>query len=189
MVIKEIMKIIWEKTLHAWKFLDFKEVEILLPNWKQKIWEKVSRKWPWAVRALVEHMQNNTFIFVEQFRPAVKSRVVELVAGVIDKPGKTLEEMIAEEVREETGYIASKIEFIMWGPKSPWCSDEMSYDYYVQVSWEKQPQQLWELEDIEVIECDKKEVNLLLKSKEKSWIMVSAWIYAMLYKYFFGKNG
>lgn len=179
------MKIIWERIIHKWRFLDFKEVEILLPNWNKKKWEKVSRKWPWAVWALVEHTKNNTFVFVEQFRPAIWKKVLELVAWVIDKPWKSLKEIISEEIREETWYVADKIDFIMSWPKSPWLTDEMSYDFFVEVSWEKQPQQLWEYEDIEVIEFSKKNINNSLSLKEKSWVLISPWIYAMLYKYFF----
>lgn len=176
------MKVIWENIIHKWRFLDFKETKLILTDWKEKIWEKVSRKWPWAVWALVEHVDNQTFILVEQFRPPVNSRVLELVAWVIDKPWKTKEEIIAEEILEETWYIARSIEFVMSWPKSPGMTDEMSYDYYARVSWPRWEQNLWESEDIEVIEVEKKDINRLLEAKQKSWVLVSPWISAMLYK-------
>ncbi|MDD3646495.1 MAG: NUDIX hydrolase [Candidatus Gracilibacteria bacterium] len=176
------MKVIGENIIHKGRFLDFKETKLILTDGKEKIWEKVSRKGPGAVGALVEHVDNQTFILVEQFRPPVNSRVLELVAGVIDKPGKTKEEIIAEEILEETGYIARSIEFVMSGPKSPGMTDEMSYDYYARVSGPRGEQNLGESEDIEVIEVEKKDINRLLEAKQKSGVLVSPGISAMLYK-------
>ncbi len=176
------MKVLGERTIYEWKFLDFKEVDIIKPNWQPWVWEKVSRKWPGAVGALVEHTENNTYILVEQFRPVVNKRVIELVAWVIDKKDKTNEEIIAEEIKEETWYIAKYIEFVMSWPKSPWLTDEMGYDYYAQVSWIRWIQQLWDSEDIEVLEIDKNSIDRFLEYKEKKWVMVSSSIYSILYK-------
>lgn len=176
------MKIIWEEKVHEWKFLDYINIYIELPNKKQKIWEKVSRKWPWAVWALVEHTDNNSFILVEQFRPAVNARVLELVAWVIDKPWKSNKQIMIEEIREEIWYTTNQIEFIMSWPKSAGMTDEMSYDYYAQVSWNRKEQILSESEDIEIIEVEKQKINTLLEQKEKNWILVSPWICAILYK-------
>lgn len=176
------MKITWEKVVFEWKHLKFVEQGIIKPNWKPWVWEKVSRKHPWVVWAFVEHIDNNTFIFVEQFRPPVNAKVLELVAWVIDKPWKSYEEIIVEEIREETWYIANHIEFVMSWPKSPWMTDEISYDYYAQVNWVKKEQQLGDSESIEVVEFDKKDLDKVIKSKEKSWVLISPWIYVVLYK-------
>ncbi len=176
------MKVIWEKIIHQWRFLDYKEVNIILPNWKSWIWEKVSRSHPWVVGALVEHIENHTYVLVEQFRPAVNKRVIELVAWIIDKPWKTNEDIIREEIQEETWYIAKNIAFITSWPKSPWLTDEISFDYYAQVSWERWKQNLWNSEDIKVIEVVKSDLDRFLLDKEKSGILVSQSIYAMLYK-------
>lgn len=78
-----------------------------------------------SVAILLYHKTRNAFILVRQFRPALYatakmnaekagSDVVpplsegftfELTAGIIDKPGLTLEEIASEEVAEETGFI------------------------------------------------------------------------------------
>lgn len=176
------MQVIWEKTVFEWRHLKFVEQEIINPNWQIWTWEKVSRKHPWVVWAFVENTENNSIILVEQFRPPVNARVLELVAWVIDKPWLSSEEIIVEEIREETWYITNYVEFIMSWPKSPWMTDEISYDYYAQVSWKRNNQQLWESESIEVVEFDKKDLNKILQSKEKSWILISQWIYVVLYK-------
>lgn len=176
------MKVIWERTVFDWKHLKFIEQDIIKPNWKPWTWEKVSRKYPWVVWAFVEHTENWTIILVEQFRAPVNARVLELVAWVIDKPWKSFEEIITEEIREETWYITKNVEFIMCWPKSPWMTDEISYDYYAQVSWVRNKQQLWESESIEVVEFEKRDLDKVIKSKESSWVLISPWIYVVLYK-------
>ncbi len=176
------MRITWEKTVYEWRHLKFVEQEIIKPNWKPGVWEKVSRKHPWVVWAFLEHIEYKTIILVEQFRPPVNARVLELLAWVIDKHWKTNEEIITEEIREETWYIANHIEFVMSWPKSPGLTDEVSYDYYAQVKWKRLKQQLWESESIEVIEFNKNDLDEVIESKEKSWVHISPSIYAVLYK-------
>lgn len=176
------MKILKERDVYIWRHLKFVELDYIKPDWNLWKWEKLSRNFPWVVWALVENIDNNSFVFVEQFRPPVNKKVLELVAWVIDKSGKTNEQIITEEILEETGYIVKNIEFIMSWPKSPWLTDEISYDYYAQVSWTRWKQSLWDSEDIRVIEIEKNDLESFLSHKEKSWVLVSPSIYSILYK-------
>ena len=82
---------------------------------------------------MVENISRNTFVLVEQFRPLVDAPVIELVAGLVD-PGMTPEEAILKEIREETGYVSERAHFLLTGPKSAGLTNEMTLDFYVQVT-------------------------------------------------------
>jgi ADP-ribose pyrophosphatase len=47
-----------------------------------------------AVGALVYHTGKKKFIFVKQFRAGVEEEVTEIVAGLHDQPGESLEEAL-----------------------------------------------------------------------------------------------
>jgi ADP-ribose pyrophosphatase len=51
---------------------------------------------------------DNKIVLVEQFRPALGRRTLELPAGTID-PGETPEEAVARELYEETGFICQRL--------------------------------------------------------------------------------
>ena len=76
------MKIIWEKIKYEGNYMSFLETEILLKNWKTIYRESTTGKKLWSVFAIVEHTDNDSFIFVEQFRAPVKCKTLEFVAWI-----------------------------------------------------------------------------------------------------------
>lgn len=72
------------------------------------------------------------FIFIEQFRPAINSRCIELPAGVVGDHDANEDPKwaVERELIEETGYRAGKIEFLAKGPSSAGMSDEIMDFYY-----------------------------------------------------------
>ncbi|MDR0746605.1 MAG: NUDIX domain-containing protein [Helicobacteraceae bacterium] len=73
---------------------------------KERIWEVVQSSD--SVAALIYNADKDAFILVRQFRPPIYLRnsdgyTYELCAGIIDKD-KSIEEIMAEEISEETGY-------------------------------------------------------------------------------------
>lgn len=161
-------------------------------KWNVKQWEIAEK--PDSVSSLVENTSNKTFIFVEQYRRPLEywgnpnGRIVELVAGLVDKGWKTLEQIMSEEIREEIWYNAHSIEHILSSPKSAGQSTEYSHLFYSTVSWEAQTQILWASEDINVIEVAKKDIYTFINSKEREWIVVDSWIKTMLWEYARMKN-
>ncbi|MCH8518369.1 NUDIX hydrolase [Candidatus Gracilibacteria bacterium] len=165
--------------IHPGKWLNMVGVEH--PNNPGKLWEGVFRAGTGqVVGAVVENISHETFVLVEQFRPLVDARVIELVAGLVD-PEMTPEEAILKEIREETGYTGGQAHFLLTGPKSAGLTNEMTLDYYVQVSGNPGEQELETSErGLIVLECHNSLVDLkrLLASEEKSGKLISPGVWA-----------
>lgn len=88
-------------------------------------WEYVERTNAAKAVVLVAVTDDQELVVVEQFRPPVKMRVIELPAGLVGDVG---DEQIAEagrrELLEETGYEAKNIRALTAGPVSPGISNE-----------------------------------------------------------------
>ena len=155
------------------------------PDNPWKLWEWVFRKGTGqVVWVVVENISRETFVLVEQFRPLVDARVIELVAGLVDS-GLTPEEAIIKEIREETGYHTEAVHFLLSGPKSAGLTNETTYDYYATVSGNAWPQELETSErGLIVLECQNKlrELKKFLASEEKSWKLISPWLWAGFWK-------
>jgi 8-oxo-dGTP pyrophosphatase MutT (NUDIX family) len=165
------------------KFTKVEIHEVETESWEKFPWEVVKRTNdnP-VVSALVENITNNTFVLVEQYRPPVWKKVVELIAWVVDKAWYSKEDIIKAEILEETGYTAQQIQLLIENsPKSPGIISELNSSYYAQVTWERWQQNLQDNEAIEVLEFEKQDLNKFLDSKKKEWILVSSEIYTIIW--------
>jgi ADP-ribose pyrophosphatase len=92
-------------------------------------WEFVERTTSTGIVVLVAVTDERKLILVEQYRPPVDSRVVELPAGLAgDLPGEELEELATaarRELLEETGYEAQEMTYLTQGPPSAGLSTEI----------------------------------------------------------------
>lgn len=171
--------------LHSWKWLNFVWVEHQNNPWK--LWEWVFRTWTGqVVGALVENISKETFILVEQFRPLVDAPVIELVAGLVDV-WNSPEQAIAKEILEETWYTALHIEYLLRWPKSAGLTNEMTLDYYAQVSWNPGPQQLEASEvwlRVHETQNSLRDLKKFLESEEKQGKLISPGIWATVWKAF-----
>jgi ADP-ribose pyrophosphatase len=91
-------------------------------------WEYVSRKGVSGVVTIIAVTRDGKLLLVEQYRPPVESRVIELPAGLAGD-GKhrheTLEAAARRELLEETGYEASEMTYVGGGPGSAGLTDEL----------------------------------------------------------------
>jgi len=62
--------------------------------------------------AVVPFTEDGKIILVKQFRYSIQEETLEIPAGKIDE-GETAEECAYRELSEETGYSASKLEFLL----------------------------------------------------------------------------
>lgn len=92
-------------------------------------WEFVRRKNTSGIVILVAVTPNDELLFVEQYRPPVGARVVELPAGlagdIVGQEDEALEQAAARELEEETGWLPARIERLVAGPVSAGLTSEV----------------------------------------------------------------
>ena len=92
-------------------------------------WEFVERKTTTGIVVIVAVTEAGRLLLVEQFRPPVRCRVVELPAGLAgDVAGQEGEELAAaarRELLEETGYEAEVMTALGGGPPSSGTTSEV----------------------------------------------------------------
>lgn len=110
-----------------------------IENETKKRWEVVHSND--AVMILIYNTDNKSLISVKQFRPAVYLRnndgyMNELCAGLVDKEGKSISEIAAEEIEEECGYKveSNSLEKIAEFYSSVGTSGSKQYLFYAEVS-------------------------------------------------------
>jgi ADP-ribose pyrophosphatase len=95
---------------------------------QQGKWEYVTRKNATGVIAVIAVTRENKLLLVEQYRPPVESRVIELPAGLAGDGvhrHETLEAAARRELLEETGYEAGTMAYVGGGTVSPGLTDEL----------------------------------------------------------------
>ena len=92
-------------------------------------WEYAERTNPGGGVIIIAVTPEDRILFVEQWREAVRSKTIEMPAGLVgDIAGDTHESAVTaaeREILEETGYRADRIEFLMAGPSSAGMTNEM----------------------------------------------------------------
>lgn len=145
-------------------------------------YEMVSRVWNRsAVAGIIRHKETGNIVLIDQFRYPVQKRVLELVAGVCDKDA-SLEQIMKEEVIEETGY--GKVESILSlgeFTNSAGLTSETTHLFSVIVSGEKWEQQTGALEDIRVHEIPESEIFSFIAEKQQEWLLLDGKILAAIF--------
>ena len=92
-------------------------------------WEYVRRAGSTGVAVIVPITDDGRLVLVEQYRPVVHKRVIELPAGLVGDIEGRREESMADaatrELEEETGYSAARMELLLEGPIAVGVSDEV----------------------------------------------------------------
>ena len=91
-------------------------------------WEFAERVGISGIVGIVAITPERKLLLVEQERPPISRRVIELTAGLVgDEPGTADENLLsgaARELREETGYVATSWRILASGPTSPGTTSE-----------------------------------------------------------------
>ena len=161
-----------QRTLKYQGFLKIEELTVKNPSGKFRPLEVAYKNK--AVAALVYNTLTHKYIFARQWRPASESNMLEVPAGVRDKPGESAEECIAREIMEEIGYKTDRLKFITEGYVSPGWTTEMISIYYAEVSQktEKGGGLETENEEIEIVELTRAEMLATTFNDFKSFIAV-----------------
>ena len=92
-------------------------------------WEFAQRKGISGIVIIVPVTDDGELVLVEQLRPAVGKRVIELPAGLAgDQAGSESESLrtaAERELLEETGYAAGEMVFVTEGPPAPGITSEV----------------------------------------------------------------
>jgi ADP-ribose pyrophosphatase len=95
---------------------------------RKGLWEYVERRAVKGTVAILAITDNQEMILVEQFRPPVDCRVIEIPAGLAGDTSSSEHETLAQaasrELLEETGYEAQRLEYLTEGPSSAGLSTE-----------------------------------------------------------------
>lgn len=86
-----------------------------------------------GVCAIIYNTVNDTYLFVEQWRPCINDKMIEVVAGSVED-NETIEHSIRKEVLEETGYLCDTITYLKDFYVSPGTIKEKVNLFYVKVS-------------------------------------------------------
>jgi len=134
-------------------------------------WQYVTR-WKGIVAGLLIHEENDSFIFLDQYRYPIGDRILSLVAWIIDKEGLSSEQTFREEVAEEAWYKkVDRVEFVTKSSTDSWWTDQIVDLYYGYVSWEKWEQDLDQSEDINVLEVKIDDFDRFFTEKMSQWII------------------
>lgn len=148
-------------------------------------WEFVERIVGKAVITVVALTPEGRLVLVEQFRPALGTRVIELPAGLVgDEAGGELEAMaqaVRRELLEETGYEAGQIEFLTEGPTSAGLTSEQ-VAFFLATGLRRVSQGGGTgSEDILVHEVSLAGAEAWLKQRERTGVRVDPKVFAGLY--------
>lgn len=147
-------------------------------------WECVLREGTGKVVGIVGITNDGKLLLIEQYRPPVKAKVLELPAGLVGDHthgGEDPAEAARRELEEETGYRAEKMELLVRGAISAGMSDEIMYTYKATGLTRVSEGGGDETEDIEVFEVPLAEVDGYLKRRSGEGVILDVKLYAGLY--------
>jgi ADP-ribose pyrophosphatase len=148
-------------------------------------WEYVTRPGVTGIVVIVAVTADGRLVLVEQYRPAVQQRVIELPAGLVgDVEGRHAESLLdaaARELEEETGYRADTMVPLFEGPIAVGVSDETVSFFDARGLVRVGAGGGDETEDIAVHEVPLAELDAFLASQRAQGLAVDPKIFAGLY--------
>jgi ADP-ribose pyrophosphatase len=146
-------------------------------------WEYVERVNATGVVAMLAITDDDEILFVEQFRPAVNARVLELPAGLVgDVEGDdSLETAANRELVEETGYRAARVEPLVSIPSSAGLTTETTVLFRCSELAKVGPGGGDDTEDITVLPVKRSEAGAWVARRIADGMLVDAKVFAGLY--------
>ena len=147
-------------------------------------WEYVTRPGVTGIVVIVA-VTDQRLVLVEQYRPAVRQRVLELPAGLVgDVDGRHAESVLdaaARELEEETGYRADEMVPLFEGPIAVGVSDETVSFFNARGLVRVGAGGGDDTEDIAVHEVPLAELNAFLAAQRAKGLAIDPKIFAGLY--------
>lgn len=147
-------------------------------------WEFVERPGVTAIVAILAEVDDH-LVLIEQFRPPVGRRVVELPAGlagdVAGSEGETVESAAQRELEEETGFEARRFSYLTRGPASAGASAEVITFLRAHGVHKVSAGGGDGSEDIQVHLVPATGVDAWLSAREREGLMIDSKVYTGLY--------
>lgn len=170
-----IEKTMKSERIYDGKILNLRVDTVELPDKKYSKREIVEH--PGAV-AIIAVNEKNEMIMIRQYRKSIDKVLLEIPAGKLEINEEPIESA-KRELKEETGYIADKIEYVMEFYTSPGFSNEKIYLFLAQGLTEGEQ----ELDVGEYIDVEKYSVDELMKMIKLGEIVDSKTIVGINYYY------
>ena len=129
--------------------------------------------------ALTEDKQ---VVMVKQYRHAIEETIIEIPGGCVDDTDKNLEEAIARELLEETGFAFSKYEYLGKISPNPSTNDNWMHMFLATGGKKIKEQSLDHNEDIEVVLLSIDELKTLINEHKIVQAMHTTTIFYALQK-------
>jgi ADP-ribose pyrophosphatase len=110
--------------------------------------------------------EEGKIVMVRQYRHAIEEICMETPGGCVDDTDKSLEEAIARELLEETGYAFSSYEYLGKTSSNPSTNNNFMHMYLAKGGKRVSAQQLDHNEEIELEILTVEEVKQLLREKK-----------------------
>ena len=150
---------------------------------KEGHWEYVRRTKSVQAACITALTKNQELVLIEEYRVPVKSKIIELPAGLVgdEIAGEDPAVAASRELMEETGFVSTDVVRACGGPTSAGLSNEM-LTYILAFGAEKKGEGGGlEGEDITTRVVPLSEVESWLYEQEQSGVIVSPRIYVGLY--------
>jgi ADP-ribose pyrophosphatase len=151
---------------------------------RRKTWEYVTRKGVTGIVGLIPITDDRKIVLVEQFRPPLNARVIELPAGLAGDGkyhNETLESAARRELLEETGYEAAELKYVGGGTASAGITDELISLFLATGLRKTGPGEGDGDEDITVHEVPLDEVQAWLAIKAHDGVLIDLKVFSGLY--------
>lgn len=96
--------------IHNGKIIDYYQDTIKLPNGNETVWDFIAHK---GAAAMIAVREDGKLLMVRQWRNALERYTLEIPAGGLNSIDEEAEVAAVRELREETGYIAEKVQFLL----------------------------------------------------------------------------